>query len=127
MPTGLQSFTVLVISPAAFTEPEAYQREVGSMLGWVRSSATLPGAWRGLVSSYSCSPTYMYHKVGLDYSERVVWSPRAGVESIRLPGERGSNALAECRVAGVPLSADKWAEVVALADGTEGLVAPTPL
>ena len=56
-----------------------------------------------------------------------MWLPRAGVESIRLPGERGSNALEECRVAGVPLSADKWAEVVALADGTEGLVAPTPL
>ena len=47
-----------------------------------------------------------------------MWLPRAGVESIRLPGERGSNALEECRVAGVPLSADKWAEVVALADGT---------
>jgi ureidoglycolate dehydrogenase (NAD+) len=44
---GLQSFTLLVIDAAAFTDdPGSYMREVGSMLSWVQSSATLPGVDR---------------------------------------------------------------------------------
>lgn len=83
-----QSFSLMVLDPAAFGGSEYFSKEMQRFLSYLKSSRVRPQ-----------------------------------VKEVRLPGERGFAALADCRIHGVPLDDGKLAMLRKLADknGIEAL------